>query len=215
MKKWLIRMVLLGVMGALAVVACNLWILHSAKGRVFHQVEDVPARPVALVLGSAKTLANGRTNLHFTYRIDAAAELWRAGKVQHFLLSGDNSRPGYDEPTDMQQALVARGIPASATTLDYAGFRTLDSVVRAKEVFGVSELVIVSGEFHNYRAIFTARRYDIDAVAYNAKPVSLRFDIRTPIREWLARVKAVLDLYVLRTTPKFLGPKLPLSPTTP
>ena len=210
MSRWVKRLALLILVGCLLVLACNVWVVRAGRGRVFGRVEDVPARPVALVLGTAQRVG-AFENPHFTHRVAAAAELWRAGKVQHFLLSGDNSRHGYDEPTDMQRALVARGVPVTATTLDYAGFRTLDSVVRAKEVFGVRQLVIVSGEFHNYRAIFTARRYGLDAVAYNAQPVSLRFDLRTPVREWFARVKAVLDLYVLRTTPKFLGPRVELS----
>jgi len=209
MKRWWKRFAIVVLLAAAVVLGCNIWVIQAAKHRVFDRVEEVPERAVALVLGSAKMVGDWQ-NPHFTHRMDAAAELWRDGKVKHFLLSGDNSRPGYDEPTDMREALIARGVPASATTLDYAGFRTLDSVVRAKEVFGVRQLVIVSGEFHNYRAVFTARRYGLDAVAYNAKPVSSRFDIRTPIREWLARVKAVLDLYLLRTQPKFFGPKVSL-----
>lgn len=205
-RKWLL--VAAGLL-ALLILVCNLWVIHAGTGRVFGRVEDVPAKPVALVLGTAQKVGPWE-NLHFRYRMDAAAELWRAGKAKHFLLSGDNHRPGYDEPSDMRDALVTRGIPATAITLDYAGFRTLDSVVRAKEVFGCRQLIIVSGEFHNYRAVFTARRYGLDAVAYNAKPVSLRFDIRSPVRESLARVKAVLDLYLLRTAPKFLGPRVEL-----
>jgi SanA protein len=105
----------------------------------------------------------------------------------------------------MRDALVAAQVPAESIALDYAGFRTLDSVVRAKEVFGQTRLTVVSEPFHNYRALFICRRYGIDAVAFNARPVSLRTSRWPAVREWLARVKVVLDLYVLRTQPKFLG----------
>ena len=176
---------------------------------MFDRAEAVPEREVALVLGASRLTGNGRwLNPHFARRIEAAAELFRAGKVRHFILSGDNHRQGYDEPTDMKNALMAQGIPASVVTLDYAGFRTLDSVVRAKEVFGQTRLVIVSEPFHNARALFLCRRCGIDAVAFNARPVSMRVSGRTRVRECLARVKAVLDLYVFRKQPRFLGEKV-------
>jgi SanA protein len=149
-------------------------------------------------------------NPHFVHRIDAAVELYRAGKVKHLLVSGDNHKHGYDEPTDMKKALLERGVPESAITLDYAGFRTLDSVVRAKKVFGQDCLVIVSEPFHNARALFLCRHYGIDAVAFNAEPVSTRISRWAHLREYLARVKAVLDLYVFRSRPKFLGEKVPI-----
>jgi SanA protein len=211
MKKKLKLAAVLALIGVLAVLGCNLWVVYSGKGKVFDQLAEVPGRPVGLVLGASRTLGDGRyLNPHFQNRIAAAAELYHAGKVQHLLLSGDNSRADYDEPTDMQQALLIRGVPVSAMTRDYAGFRTLDSVVRAKEVFGVTQLIVVSGAFHNYRALFMARHFGLDAVAYNARPVPMRFSLRTHVREWLARVKAVLDLYVLRTQPRFYGPQVPL-----
>jgi SanA protein len=187
---------------------CNLWILRASKGRMFDSAGKVPAREVALVLGVNRTTGDGRwSNPHFTHRIAAAAVLYRSGAVKRLLVSGDNHRPGYDEPTDMKDALLARGVPAAAITLDYAGFRTLDSVVRAKAVFGLTRLVIVSEPFHNARALFLCRHYGIDAVAFNAEPVSLRVSRWVYVREALARVKAVLDVYLLRTTPRFLGGK--------
>ncbi len=201
------------VTGAIVVVLfalfCNVWILRAARGRMYECSGNVPAANVALVLGTGRLSGNGRfLNPHFTHRIAAAAELYHAGKVKHLLVSGDHHAHGYDEPTDMKDALVKRGVPESAITLDYAGFRTLDSVVRAKEVFGLNRLVIVSEPFHNARALFLCRRYGIDAVAFNAQPVSTRVSRWAHLREYLARVRAVLDVYVFQTHPKFLGKRI-------
>ena len=127
------------------------------------------------------------------------------GKVKHLLLSGDNRRKDYDEPTDMKLALLAQGIPESAMTLDYAGFRTLDSVVRARKVFGQTRVTLITDDFHAPRAVFLARHTGLDAVAFSAGPVSLKSSARSRVRELGARVKAVLDIYVLHTRPRFLG----------
>ena len=211
LQKWLI-VILAGVAApAAGVVLCNAWIVISSKPRVYDDLAKVPRRDVALVLGTSRTTADGRwSNPHFTHRIEAAAALYHAGKVRRFLVSGDNHAQGYDEATDMRDALVAAHVPIESIALDYAGFRTLDSVVRAKEIFGQTRLTVVSEPFHNYRALFICRKYGIDAVAFNARPVSLRVSRWPAIREWLARVKVVLDLYVLRTHPKFLGPPVRL-----
>ncbi|MEL6924932.1 MAG: ElyC/SanA/YdcF family protein [Bacteroidota bacterium] len=189
----------------LTVAICNQWVLRSTEGQMYSTVDQLPARDVALVLGTIKELPNGRENLYFSNRISAAAALYRSGKVKHFLVSGDNHQRGYNEPEDMQQALMERGIPEEAITLDYAGFRTLDSVVRAKKIFQQDRFVIVSQPFHNHRALFIARRYGIDAIAFNARKVNHLSSTKIKFREILARVKAVLDLYILRKQPKFLG----------
>ena len=216
-KSWWMKLGLLTVVVLLAIVfACNLWILQGAKGKVFDRVADVPVRPVGLVLGTGRLLGDGRLNWHFKNRMEAAAELFHAGKVRHLIVSGDNHVKGYDEPGDMRDALVAAGVPVGAISLDYAGFRTLDSVVRAKNVFSQTRLTVVSGEFHNYRAVFICRFYGMDAVAFNARPVSARYSARTYVREWFARVLAVADLYVWRRQPRFLGQPvtIPLSEST-
>ncbi len=206
-KKWLMRFALAGALACGFVLLCDLWVRMAARNSVFTDLEQLPPKSVALVLGTSKTAAGGRTNLFFKYRMDAAAQLYQAGKVRHFILSGDNHIATYDEPSDMKAALIARGIPESAITLDYAGFRTLDSVVRCKEVFGQESVIIVSQEFHNLRAVFIARNKGIDAVAYNARSLSRRDSPKTWLREYLARTLAVLDVYVLGTKPHFLGKK--------
>ena len=209
-------MVKLGVLGLLTLICtlffCRAAIVRSASGRVFSEVDNVPERKVALVLGCIPELSNGRTNAFFSYRIQAAADLFHAGKVRYLLVSGDNHRKGYDEPTAMKEALVAKGVPGDRVVCDYAGFRTLDSVVRAQKVFEQEGFVVVSQQFHNQRAIYIARCKGLDAVGYNARDVSRRWALKTRLREQLARVKTVLDMYVLRTRPKFLGQPVPIGP---
>jgi SanA protein len=162
-------------------------------------------------LGTAKLTKQGRPNLHFIQRIAAAAALYRAGKVQHLLVSGDNHVASYNEPDDMRNALIAAGIPTNAITCDYAGFRTLDSVVRAKEVFGLSRCTIISEEFHCPRAVWIARQHGLDAVAFAAPDVRLKsWSLRANVREELARSWCAVDLYLLHRGPKFLGAKEPI-----
>lgn len=184
---------------------------RAALERIFHSIDAVPVKDVALVLGTSKTTRAGNTNLHFKHRMDAAAALYRAGKVKHLLVSGDNHIKSYDEPADMREALVAAGVPFNAITCDYAGFRTLDSVMRAQSVFGLTNFVIVTEEFHCPRAVWIARRHGLEAVAFAAPDVSLAsWSIRVKAREYLARVLCAADLYVLHRSPKFPGPPEPI-----
>lgn len=165
---------------------------------------------MALVLGTSKTTRRGYPNLHFSRRIHAAVELYRAGRVQHLLVSGDNHIASYDEPTDMMNALVAAGVPAEAITRDYAGFRTLDSVVRANTVFGLKRFTLVTEEFHCPRALWIAKAHGLEAVAFAAPDLSARWSWRVKVRESLARVLCGLDLHVLNRAPKFPGPPEPI-----
>ena len=184
---------------------------RAARNRIFRSLDAVPAREVAVVLGTSKTTRAGQPNLHFQHRMEAAAALYRAGKVKHLLVSGDNHIKTYDEPTDMRDALVAAGVPARAITCDYAGFRTLDSVMRAQLVFGLTNFLVVTEEFHCPRAVWIARRHQLDAVAFAAPDVPLAsWSIRARAREALARVWCAADLYVLNRKPKFPGPPEPI-----
>ncbi len=157
------------------------------------------------MLGTSFRGSNGTINRYFKYRLDAALELYKAGKVQYILVSGDNSEENYNEPRAMRDALVKNGVPVDKVILDYAGFRTLDSMVRAKEVFGVTDVIVVSQKFHNERAIYLGRKNDINAFGYNARDVDGAEGSRSKFREIGARVKMMLDIYVLHTQPKFLG----------
>jgi SanA protein len=133
-------------------------------------------------------------------------ELFKSGKVRHLIVSGDNSVKHYDEPTDMRDALVAAGVPMNAITCDYAGFRTLDSVVRAKTVFGLTNFTIVTEAFHCPRSVWIAQRHGLDVVAFAAPDLSARWSARVKMREALARTWCAVDLYVLNRQPKFAGP---------
>jgi len=187
--------------------ACN----RAANGRLFSSLTAVPEREVGLVLGTSKETRRGKANLHFNQRIEAAAALYRAGKVRHLLVSGDNHIASYDEPDDMRAALIAAGVPASSITCDYAGFRTLDSVVRAKEVFGLSQCMIISEDFHCPRALWIAQQHGLDAIAFAAPDVSLKgWSLRADVREQLARSWCAVDMYVLHRGPRFLGKKEPI-----
>jgi len=196
-----------------AAIICSRWFDRRAQGRLYDNVEAIPARPVALVLGTVKFVGGNRLNYYFKYRMEAAERLYKAGKVKHFILSGDNHRKGYDEPTDMKDDLMARGVPESAITLDYAGFRTLDSVVRCKEIFSQAEPIVISQPFHNARAIFIGDHYGMKIVGLNARSPGGIYPLRQVLREYAARVKAILDIHVLHKQPHFLGEKieLPLS----
>ncbi len=170
----------------------------------------LPHRQVGLVLGCSPRLRSGLPNEYFENRMEAAATLFRAGKVDHLLVSGDNHVVTYDEPTAMKDALVGLGVPADRIVLDYAGFSTLDSVVRAKRVFGLSSFCVVSQKDHAMRAIYIAQSNGIDAVAFAARDVSTLSGLRTRMRESLARVRALLDVHILRRSPRFLGPRIPI-----
>jgi len=176
----------------------------SSHGRLFDDVSKVPARQVGLVFGCDDNI-KGRDNLYFKYRIDAAVELWEAGKVKTLIVSGDNRSRFYNEPQKMKNALISRGVPAGRIVCDFAGLRTLDSVVRAKEVFGVSDAIFITQQFHNERAIYLALANGMDPVGYNAKAVGGASSSRMKLREVGARVKMGLDVHLLRTKPKHLG----------
>ncbi len=186
---------------------CNWLVNRTSDPYLYSDTAKVAHHRVGLVLGTSEKLGSGKPNPYFSYRIAAAVELYKSGKVDYLLLSGDNSQKSYNEPEDMKAALIAKGIPASKIYLDFAGFRTLDSVVRAKEIFGQDSFIVISQRFHNQRAVFLARQKGIDAVAYNARDVYGTDGTWTHAREMLARVKVFIDLYMGKE-PHFLGEKV-------
>ena len=163
---------------------------------------------VGLVLGTCKYLSGKKSNPFYDNRINAAAQLFFSGKIKYILVSGDNQYLNYNEPRMMKNDLIAKGVPEKAIFMDFAGFRTLDSIVRAKKVFGLKHFIIISQKFHNERALFIAKHFGIDAQAYNAIDPSSQHLTKVIVREFLARVKLFLDLYILHTPPKFLGKKI-------
>ena len=200
---------LLLVLALAVVVWANLAPVLAARGKVYDDVNLLPGGRVGLVFGCDSRL-NGRENLYFRYRMDAAAELWKSGKVRCLILSGDNRSRDYNEPARMRAALLARGVPATKMVCDYAGLRTLDSVVRAREVFGVQHITFVSQKFHNERAIYLAQAHGLDACGYDAADVPGQRGMKTKLREVAARVLMWLDVFVLQTKPKHTGDHLAL-----
>lgn len=213
LKKLSIVAVVFFLCAILLAFYANRLIEKTAKGFVYTDVSEVPARKVGLLLGTSVKLPDGRKNLFMVYRLDAAESLFKNKKIEYVLVSGDNGTQDYNEPEAIRAALVARGIPENRIVLDYAGFRTLDSIIRAKEVFGQSEFTVISQEFHNERALFIAHGNDIPAIAFNAKEVSSSVAPRVYLREYFARAAALVDVYVLSRNPKFYGEPIAIGPS--
>ncbi len=189
------------------IVISNHLVRRAAKSKTYASTSKIPKQKVGLLLGTVKILPNGRLNLYYKYRIDAAVALYEAKKIEYILVSGDNGKTNYDEPSTFKDDLIKKGIPENRIYLDYAGFRTLDSVIRAKAIFGLSSFIVISQKFHNDRAIYLAKRHDIQAIGFNAKDVTGRYGFKTRMREYLAKTKAVVDI-LLNVKPKFLGKKI-------
>lgn len=196
---------------AVLLLLANWWVVKSTEQRIFSDYALLPVNPVGLVLGTSSRLSNGLPNPFFDNRMRAAAELYKLGKVGHIIVSGDNRTRFYNEPVEMRNALMKLGVPESAITLDYAGLRTLDSVIRSKEIFGQDNITIITQPFHSYRALFISNYFHINAVALVAREPDNEPAVQVYVREYFARAKAILDLYVLKTSPRHLGEKEPIT----
>ncbi|MCK8480149.1 SanA/YdcF family protein [Psychroserpens algicola] len=206
MKK-LRLLILIAIVLLFGLIITNYMVSYQAKDHIYESVDEIPQNKVGLLLGTIKYLSNGNVNLYYTYRINAAVALYKANKIEYILVSGDNGSKTYDEPTTFKADLVAKGIPENKIFLDYAGFRTLDSVVRAKDIFGQDSITIISQQFHNERAIYLANHNDVTAIAFNAQNVQGRYGLKVQLREYLARAKASIDV-LFNVEPKFLGEKI-------
>lgn len=203
--KLVLFLVVIGFLGGLFLVGNYFYLQKYSEDYIYSDLANLPDREVAIVLGTSPTTSRGLVNLFYKYRIEAACELFQNEKVNFFLVSGDNAKVDYNEPQYMKDDLVECGVPEDFVVLDYAGFRTLDSMVRAKEVFGQDELIVVSQEFHNERAIFIGRSKGLDVVGFNASHPGWDVSPRLLVRELLARFVMLYDLFVGDTQPKFLG----------
>ncbi len=207
LRKTLYVLIALLLLMVVSVFIADALIKSFAKDKLYTEVNAVPKNKVGVVLGTSKYLVNGHINQYYQFRIDAAAELYHSGKVEFILVSGDNRHHSYNEPQTFKNDLVKKGIPAEKIFLDYAGFRTLDSMVRAKEVFGQDSITVISQKFHNERAIYLAEKRGLQAIGYNAKDVNLRSGFKVQMREYLARVKMFSDL-IFSKQPRFLGEEI-------
>ena len=189
---------------AFSIISIDYYVSKQTSEKIYTQINKIPPNKVGLLLGTSKYLSSGHINLYYKYRIEAATKLYRSGKIKFILISGDNGSKSYNEPELMKQDLVENNIPEANIFLDYAGFRTLDSVLRAQKIFGQNTFTVISQEFHNERALYLAHHFNIEAIAYNAKDVKLNYGFKTQLREKLARCKMMLDL-LFKVEPKYLG----------
>ena len=188
----------------------NAVVINAKNSGVYDDVANTPQISVAVVLGTTKRSVGGGVNPFFAKRIEAAAELYKAGKVDHILVSGDNRHKSHNEPVDMLNSLTALGVPAEAITLDYAGFRTLDTVYRAKKVFELDKVLLVTQRYHAYRTLYLAEKAGLQAAAFAAGDPKESTLVAAEMREYAARVKAVIDVHILRKQPHFLGEPEPI-----
>ncbi|SEL50783.1 SanA protein [Maribacter orientalis] len=188
----------------LVILTCNFIISSTTEDKTYSNINTIPPNRVGLVLGTSNRISNGSSNPYYTYRIDATVALFKAGKIKFILVSGDNGSIYYNEPNTIKKDLIKAGIPEEMIFLDYAGFRTLDSMVRAKFIFGLDNVTVISQKFHNERAIYIAEQKGLKAIGFNAQDLSTSQGFKVHFREYLARVKVFIDM-ILNTQPKFYG----------
>ena len=185
----------------------NYIVNSSTQKQVYSDLAAIPKNKVGLLLGTAKYQDKGRNiiNLYYQNRIDAAVALYMAGKIDYIIVSGDSNTIYYNEPVLMKNDLIARGVPAKRIFMDNAGFRTLDSILRCRDIFGEDHFTIISQEFHDHRALYIANHKQINAIAFCAKDGDMLWF--SYFREKFARVKMVLDL-IQNTQARYYGEKI-------
>ncbi|AOM01845.1 ElyC/SanA/YdcF family protein [Cobetia marina] len=205
-KRAVMAMIGLLVVSLMIVVGLNLWVVMSTRDRIASSPLTCESREVGIVFGTSHGLVGGGRNPHYQARLDTAAQLYRLHRVSNLLLSGDNRTRYYNEPMTMWRDLRDRNVPQQFMTLDYAGFSTFDTLVRAHKVFGVDQAVLVTQPWHLPRALFIADVLGLDAVGCPAVSERRPAGLRLMLREWLARAATVGDLYLWGRKPRFLGP---------
>ena len=180
------------------------------RGSCYSGAEQTPGNRVGLLLGCTRLLPGGNPNLYFSYRIEAAAALYHADKVEILLVSGASHRREVDEAQSMKEALIEQGVRGRDIVCDHDGYRTIDSVIRCQAVYGLDRVTIISQAFHNRRAIYIAEYFDIDAIGFDAQDVSPPFGRKVRFREYFARLRVMIDLHLLHTKPRIVGPSSPI-----
>ncbi len=196
------------VLGTVALLSLQAWVEQHSKTRIYGSIDETPPMPVAVVFG-AGYWPSGRLSSALADRMETAIDLYNSGKVNKLLLTGDNRVVDYNEPAAMAEYAKARGVPSKDLVLDYAGRRTYDSCYRAKEIFGVTQAILVTQRFHLPRAIWTCEHLDLQVVGTVAD--QHRY-VRAPwyrLREVLALSRAWLDVYLLKPVP-VLGEPIPV-----
>ena len=207
LKIYLVTLLIVCLISVSLIAYLHLSITKMGNRYCYNSLDSIPHNHCGLVLGTSKYLANGHRNRYYTDRIKASVKLYNSNKINYIIVSGDNRNKNYNEPVTMYNDLVAAGIPGRKIILDYAGFRTLDSVVRGKEVFGQDKFTIVSQSFHNQRAIYIARKKGIEAIAFNSEDLTENIDLKVQMREVAARMLMLFDMITAKQ-PHFLGEKV-------
>ena len=179
------------------ILLCNFWVVYSTNTQNFYSLKNLPPNEYGLVLGTSKFLKSGKVNLFYQYRMEAAARLYQEGKVKYLILSGNHDSMYYNEPEQMRTSLMALGVPSEVMKGDFAGFRTYDSIVHSQNLFKCHQITIISQPFHNARALFIANQMNMEAVAFAAQDVSYSYGLKTYLREYLARPRAMIDVWIL------------------
>ncbi|MDX7988270.1 outer membrane permeability protein SanA [Xenorhabdus sp. 12] len=207
-KRLITGLILIIAVLILTAIMLDRWISWKTAPYIFDDLRQLPAREVGMVLGTSKYYKSGKYNQYYFYRIQGAANAYNSGKIKYLLLSGDNAQHNYNEPITMRKDLIKAGIPASSIVMDFAGFRTLDSIVRTRKVFDTNDFTIITQRFHCERALFIAMHLGIEAQCYAVPSPKNMMTVR--VREVLARLGALTDLYILKREPRFLGPLMPI-----
>ncbi|WP_446469515.1 outer membrane permeability protein SanA [Xenorhabdus stockiae] len=207
-KHLITSLILIIAVFILSAIMLDRWISWKTAPYIFDDLRQLPEREVGMVLGTSKYYKAGAYNQYYFYRIQGAVNAYNSEKVKYLLLSGDNAQHSYNEPNTMRRDLIKAGIPASKIVMDFAGFRTLDSVVRTRKVFDTNDFTIITQRFHCERALFIAMHMGIEAQCYAVSSPKNMMTIR--FREVFARLGAWADLYILKREPRFLGPLTPI-----
>jgi SanA protein len=208
-KKIIILFILTSFFAVIFYLFCNLLVINSSKQQIYFNDADIPKKQIALVLG-ARVYQNGSLSDIMSDRAITAINIYKEGKVDRILISGDHGKTTYDEVNAIKKYMLNNGVAEEDLFLDHAGFDTYDSVYRAKEIFQVESMTIITQEFHLYRAIYIANELQIDAIGLAADLRTYRSNVFNQVRESAARVKAVFDV-VLKAKPKYLGQKIPIT----
>lgn len=206
-KKIVYSLLSIGVLSILSLLLCDAIIDASSKGKTYDSIQKIPKNRVGILLGTAKKLSTGLPNIYYSNRITAAVALFNSKKIDFILVSGDNGSIYYNEPKAIKKDLIKAGIPENKIFLDYAGFRTLDSMMRAKYIFGLHSVTVISQKFHNDRAIYIAQKKGLKAIGFNAEDIPGAKGFKVHLREYFARVKVFIDL-LTNKQPKFYGEKI-------
>lgn len=213
-KKWLKRGILalfcLGITGGLAVFGLSSFVKNRTADKIVNETEAVKLDADCILVLGCGVREDGTPSLMLRDRLETGVALYEAGAAPNLLMSGDHGRKDYDEVNLMKDYAMEKGIPSEDIFMDHAGFSTYDSMVRARDIFCAKTVVIVSQEYHLYRALYLAEKLGLEAYGVPALDVNYRGQAYREFREMLARSKDFCTA-VIQPQPKFLGEKIPIS----